>query len=256
MSSGADKTDEAKRPGHDQTSSNTLGDRWSRTMTVLRAPRVTIEAYGGDEARAVFDAFTRPHPRFKVTPAKRWGVALLRLPDTFDAYLSTARALRKNRRHAETAGYRYALVQPLSHLDEILDINRSAPVRQGRPMPPVDLEWATRTIGAWAAIHGVLDSDGRLCAYATVHRLGDAFAFSSLIGHAGHLRNGIMYLLVSEAVRSCIESRRPDGSPMWLMADTFWGASDGLAYFKERVGFHPYTVRWVWRDRVADGQRP
>jgi hypothetical protein len=249
-SPGADGADEATRPaGHDQKSSSTLRNRWSRSMTVLRAPRVTIEMYGGDQARAVFDAYTRPHPRFKVTAAKRWGVALLRLPDTFDGYLSTSRALRKNRRHAERSGYRYALVQPLEHLHEIVDINRSAPLRQGRPMPLVDLEWATRTIGAWDEIHAVLDPEGRLCAYATVHRLGDAFAFSSLIGHADHLRNGVMYLLVSEAVRTCIERRQADGSPMWLMADTFWGASDGLAYFKERAGFHPYTVRWVWVDR-------
>jgi hypothetical protein len=33
------------------------------------------------------------------------------------------------------------------------------------------------------------------------------------------------------------------------MYDTFWGASPGLAYFKERAGFRPYTVDWVWRDQ-------
>ena len=248
--SGADRSPDTAAPvAPEQKSSGAIRQRWNRTLTVLRAPRVTIEVYGDGQAREIFDAFTARHPRFKVTSAKRWGVALLPLPDTFDAYNSSRKTLRKNRRRAEQAGYRYELLPPLGHLDDILDINRSAPIRQGRPMHPVEMGWARETIGAWDAIHGVLDPGGRLRAYATIHRLGDAFAFSSLIGHADHLQNGIMYLLVSEAVRSCIENRRADGSPRWLMADTFWGASEGLAYFKERVGFRPYTVEWVWSDR-------
>jgi hypothetical protein len=48
-----------------------------------------------------------------------------------------------------------------------------------------------------------------------------------------------------------IEGRRPDGTPHWAMYDTFWGATKGLAYFKERVGFRQYTVDWVWVDRDA-----
>ena len=32
------------------------------------------------------------------------------------------------------------------------------------------------------------------------------------------------------------------------MADTFWGAKRGLAYFKERCGFEPFNVNWIWLD--------
>jgi hypothetical protein len=35
------------------------------------------------------------------------------------------------------------------------------------------------------------------------------------------------------------------------MYDTFWGASTGLAFFKERLGFRPYTVDWAWRELAA-----
>jgi hypothetical protein len=54
-----------------------------------------------------------------------------------------------------------------------------------------------------------------------------------------------MYLLVSEVIREHIERRGPDGLPIWAMYDTFWGAAPGLAYFKRRFGFAPYTVTWI-----------
>lgn len=229
-----------------------LRERWRRTMSVLRAPRIRIEMYGGDEGLDVYRAFTARHHRFKVTSAKRWGVALLRLPASRDQYLASASRLARRRcARALSLGYRYITTAPTAHLEEILEINRSAGSRQGRPMAAnyVDRELVERTIGARTKIHAIIDSRGRLRAYADVVDIGDAFTFSYLIGHADDLDDGIMYLLTSEVVRYCIEARRSDGSPTWLMVDTFWGASAGLAFFKERAGFRPFTVDWVWVDR-------
>jgi hypothetical protein len=236
-----------------------LRERWSRTLEVLRAPRVTIELFGGDEARAVFETFTARHPRFRVTSAKRWGVALLRLPDSADAYLASGPRLpRRRRKHAEGAGYRYARLSPGAYLDDIVDVNRSAPERQGRPMAArlQDREYVAQTVGARREIHAILDPEDRLRAFAVIIDAGDAYTFSAMIGHADHLEHGIMYLLMGEVVRACVEGRRPDGTPSWLVYDTLWGASPGLAFFKERTGFSPYTVRWVWRDRDPGGVAP
>jgi hypothetical protein len=208
--------------------------------------------YGGDEALAVYRAFTARHHRFKVTSAKHWGVALLRLPESREQYLASASRLARRRgTRALSLGYRYVATSPIAHLEEILEINRSTGSRQGRPMAAiyVDREQVENTIGARNKIHAIVDSSGRVRAYADVVDIGDAFTFSYLIGHADDLDNGIMYLLTSEVVRCCIETRRADGSPTWLMVDTFWGASAGLAFFKERAGFRPYTVDWVWVDQ-------
>lgn len=236
-----------------------LRERWQRTVTVLRAPRVRIETYGDETARATFLAFTARHPRFKVTQTKRWGVALLPLAATYDAYLATiSRQARRNRLKALEAGYRHVMVSPLDHVDEILDINRSTPARQGRPMAALYLE-REQVVSAFRGrplVHGILDSDDRLTAYGDLIDIGGAYTFRYLIGHAADLRAGIMYLLMAEIVRGCIERRRPDGSPEWLMADTFWGASPGLAYYKDRTGFRPFTVRWSWVDRPAATIRP
>jgi hypothetical protein len=235
-------------------------DRWDRSMAVLRAPRVTIAMYGDQEARAAYEAFTARHPRFRVTSAKRWGVALLVLPDSFDDYVagSSKAYLRRQSRRAEKAGYRHASVDPLDHLDEILEINRSAPSRQGRAMTAsyLDRDAVARTFGHRAAIEGILDKEGRLRAYADALPLGDVILLSRILGHADHLEHGTMYLLVSELVRAAIERRRRlSGEPTWVMYDTFWGASRGLAYFKERCGFMPYSVKWVWVDRGPADER-
>ena len=233
-----------------------LRERWRRTLTVLRAPRVRIEASGSDEARAAYLTLTSRHPRFKLIPYKRWGVALVRLPMAYDEYLAghAKWVLRLKLRTAAKHKYCYSLVSPESHLEDILEINRSAPSRQGRAMSAsyLDREQVLRTFEGHAAIHGVLDVDGRLRAYATVFELGDATVITLILGHADDLEYGTMYLLVSEVVRACVDSRSANGSPRWLMYDTYWGASQGLAFFKERLGFQPYTVDWLWIDRVPE----
>jgi hypothetical protein len=209
---------------------------------------------GGDEARAAFRAFTARHPRFRVTGAKRWGVALVRLPATFDEYLAgpSKEYLRRQRRRAEKAGYRYAIVTPGDRLPEILAINRSAPSRQGRAMATsyVDTGRVAETFATVPALHGILDARGTLRAYADAPRFGEVIVFSLILGHADDLEHGLMYLLVSEVIRSWLDDRGAGTSPAWVMYDTFWGASRGLAYFKERCGFRPYTVEWAWSDDI------
>ncbi len=156
--------------------------------------------------------------------------------------------LRRQRRRAQRAGYQYALVSPRDHLAEILDINRSTPVRQGRAMAAsyVDPEQVALTFRDRTSLHGILDTAGRLRAYVDAPTIGDVFPFSHILGHADDLANGVMYFLASEVIRSQIDLRRAQRSPSWAMYDTIWGASPGLAYFKARLAFRPYTVEWVW----------
>src|SRR5450759_1272883 len=109
------------------------------------------------------------------------GVALLRLPASQEEYLvSSSRLARRKRARALAAGFRYAAVAPMEHIDEILEVNRSSPSRQGRPRPSV---YVTRDevlakIGTRPVIHAIFDTNGRLRAYADVLDIGDAFTFS------------------------------------------------------------------------------
>ena len=228
-----------------------LKDAWERSLQVLRAPRVVLGVYGSDEARQIHRSFTAPHPRFRLVPSKRWGVALLELPESLDAYLAghSRKVVRQKRRLAGKHGFRYAMVSPDDYLDDILAVNRSTPSRQGRPMPDsyTDRSLVSRTFEGRPRIPAILGSDGRLRAYAIVIPIGDAAVVSTILGHADDLEDGLMYLLVSEIVGACIAARVASGHPGWLMYDTFWGAAPGLAYFKARLGFRPCTVSWNWR---------
>jgi len=56
-----------------------------------------------------------------------------------------------------------------------------------------------------------------------------------------------MYLLTEGIVDYLIAQKHETGLPIWLMYDTFFGAPEGLWYFKERLGFRPYRVKWAWR---------
>jgi hypothetical protein len=226
---------------------------WARSVAVLRAPRIRIRMYGDAHAKRIFQAFMVRHRLFKFTRAKRWGVALVRLPETKELYLAgpSKELVRRKRRAAARAGFHYAPVAAAEHLDEILAINLSSPTRQGRSLPAyyLDREHVATTFADRPIVHGVLNAAGQLRAYAWVPRAGDFVLFETLLGHADDLEAGIMYLLISEVIGSTIESRDAAGLPAWAMYDTFWGAAPGLAYFKERLGFEPYTVDWTWLDR-------
>jgi hypothetical protein len=239
-------SDEGNRISLDQ-----IRDRWSRMRAVIQAPRVRIEMFGDAAARTEYLGFTARHPRFRFTAAKHWGVALLPLPERAEDYLPTAsQYVRRQRNRAMRLGYRAVMISPAERLSEILEINLSSEVRQGRRMPSLytNQDVVATTIGRRPSINGIEDARGRLRAYANVIDVGGTYILSTFLGHAADLSSGVMYLLLADAIARSVAARREDGSPSWLMYDTFWGASRGLAFFKERAGFRPYTVDWVWRD--------
>ena len=56
-----------------------------------------------------------------------------------------------------------------------------------------------------------------------------------------------MYLLISEILRELVDARSKGSAVRWVMYDMWFGAAPGLRYFKERLDFTPYRVRWTWR---------
>jgi hypothetical protein len=212
---------------------------------------VTIRISGNEASKRMFEFFTQPHPRYKVIQNKRWGAGLFRLPERFEDYIKgkDKQTLRTNRRRSLSLGHRFDAIEPSRYLNDILAINKSLQIRQGQPMDAdyLNLERLETWIKDKPEIYGVSDRYGVLKAYAYAPVHGEVFILSRLLGHADELENGIMYLLISEVVREMIERKHREGIPLWAMYDTFFGASPGLRFFKERLGFRPYKVRWVWK---------
>lgn len=212
-------------------------------------PNVEIRMSGEDTYK-IYKGFTKPHKKYKIIKNKSFGVALLNIPDIFEDYLQgkNKELTRRKIRRAKKCGFYFDLFFPLQHIDEIISINNSLPIRQGLPISKSyrDHDRVKYSFHNVNRIYGVFDKKNTLKAYAHTPISGDVFIFSTLLGHGDDLNNGIMYLLISEVIRQMIERKIERGAPQWAMYDTMLGASEGLRFFKERLGFRPYRVKWIW----------
>jgi hypothetical protein len=82
-------------------------------------------------------------------------------------------------------------------------------------------------------LYGIFKGN-RLIAYADVVKYGDVFVIGPFMGHKDYLKEGIMYHLFDQ-----IALNHP------LMYDTFLGNSEGLTYFKKKLGFREVNVNWI-----------
>lgn len=211
-------------------------------------PEIELSIYGTDDAESIFKNFTKPHPRYKVFQNKKWGVALMPIPDNADKYLKgkPKQVVRTNRTRCLKQGYYFKTFNPVDRITEVMDIHSSAHFRQGRPMSEAYLN--ENEVLHWASnkplLFGVFNSDDILKAYAYAPVIGDLCIINRLLGHDEALNDGVMYLLISEVVSQMVSNKLTFGYPNWFMYDTFFGAQEGLRYFKERLGFKPYKVIW------------
>jgi hypothetical protein len=216
----------------------------------LRLPEVSIDLTGDGDCRETFVGFTRRHRRYWLIQDKRYGIALVPVPESFEAYLTgrPRQAVRTNRRLALDRGFTFRRIDPFEHLDAILAINRSADIRQGSPMPASYLtpEALRERFAAAQWVFGVFDAAGILQAYLDLQLCGELAMIVRLLGHVEALEEGVMYLLVSEGMRELCQMRQAGGTPHWLMYATWFRLQPGLRYFKERLGFAPYRVHWTW----------
>ena len=220
-------------------------------LELWRLPTVRIAMSGGAQCHGYYDAFTRRHARWRLIQNKAWGVALLELPDTSADYRSVvSEMMRRRTKRATKAGFTFARVDPLSRLDEILAVNRSADQRQGVPMHPdyLDVDKVRRYFERGSDVYGVLDPDGVLRAYLSTMTCGDVAFVERILGHADSLEAGVMYLLIDGAVTDMIDRRRRDGRPIWFMYDMFSGATPGMWQFKHVIGCRSYRVSWSWQE--------
>lgn len=219
-----------------------------------RSRPLELRLYGGEESSAAYAAFTGPHHRLPFLRNKTFGVALLPTPAPgIDPFAEPRfRASRRRRKRALDRGYAFAPFEGSSQLDRILAINRSSARRQGQPMSPSYLD--AKTVARYCELRrpffGIFDSENALRAYCHAPTLGDVALLARFFGEYDRLEDGIMYLLLSELALHFAAERARNGHPLWIMYDTYIGASAGMRIFKERCGFRPYRVKWVLaRDR-------
>jgi hypothetical protein len=222
---------------------------------LARSRPIELRLYGGEEALAAHTTFTKPHRRLPFLRNKTFGVALLpvSVPATDPFAEPRFRASRRRRKRALDRGYSFAPINGSDHLDRILAINRSSSQRQGLPLSPsyTDAALVARYCKQRSPFFGIFDAEAILRAYCHAPTLGDVALLARFFGEHDRLEDGVMYLLLSELVSHFVMERAHHGHPLWIMYDTYIGAGAGMRTFKERCGFQPYRVKWVWAPRGA-----
>lgn len=214
---------------------------------------LTISASStNSRAYRAYVAYSKRRPRQLFLPAKSIGVALIPRPEAGKSLLQgkSRQNLRTSATKARKAGYRVESFNQLEFLEDILAIHHSETSRQGRTMDGDYLDRAAVSeVARSTELHafGVFLED-QLVGYCLLDDLGETLSISRIIGHSGHLADGIMYALMVELLERFDRNEAPfSATSNWFMYDTWLGASDGLRTFKRNVGFAPYRVNWVWR---------
>ena len=166
-----------------------------------------------------------------------------------------------------------------SYTSDIMAIDMSAPVRGGHPMTPlytrtleergghptrIAPETIPRQAASWRRYFGVfrqleaqrqgeMISDEQLLAYLLLQRVGSFANYAVIIGHAGHLAEGIMYRMHFELIRMLIAAR---DAPVAVDASfdclkgirfigytTFYRNRDGIGMWKKRGLFEPMYLQ-------------
>jgi hypothetical protein len=171
--------------------------------------------------------------------------SVLPLDRTIEQWRETHRTARKRAAHAERMGYRFELIDRERFSEDIYQINISLDERQGRPMSSSyrqrtdfsklpDYRCDQHRVNTYGVLTG-----GRLVAYLWLYRAGDLALVSSILGHGEHLRGNIMYLLMQGTIERELETGG------FLVYNRHDSGTDGLRFYKERMGFTEETVRWA-----------
>ncbi|MDQ1813148.1 hypothetical protein RBA41_07525 [Massilia sp. CCM 9210] len=224
---------------------STVSNHIATVRQVLRLPVAHLYfdlAIAPINVRSTYQYYTKRHPRYKIIQHKSWGAALIDLHgfQGRSAYVDSIKGRNWGAHHIKRArarGYTLARIDRNDHVDAIHAINTSVGARQGRPMDQHYLQ-KQRCYDKLSnfTYYGVLDSDGKLVAYANVGRYGNFHAFEQLMGYRNN--DGIMHLLVGDIAAGLIDQ----GLARYLMYDTYYGALPGLRQFKTMLGFIPHRA--------------
>jgi hypothetical protein len=171
--------------------------------------------------------------------------SVMPLPRSVAAWREEHRTARKRSDRAERLGYRFARVRRHERTDEVYVINTSLGTRQHRPMsesylrrPAASPDPAYPCPRHGVHPYGIEDEKGRLVAYLWLYRAGELCLVSQILGHGGFLDHGIMYLLWQGMLGAELIE------PGLVVYNRHDSGTDGLRFYKERVGLDETSVRW------------
>jgi hypothetical protein len=172
--------------------------------------------------------------------------SVLPVPLFSDSWRQEHRTARKRADRATRLGYEFMPYEREQCVEDRFEINTSLEHRQGRrmgegywerpsesPLPPYPCP-----LHAYAD-YGVFSDSGQLVAYLVLIRCGQLRLISQILGHGDFLEHDIMYLLALGTIKAEIAT---GGYFVYNRHDS---GTEGLRYYKEKLGFEPQQVTWT-----------
>lgn len=221
-------------------------------------PALTINLEYGDSghetcrahALDLYGQFTRPSADYAGHGYLEVNVSVFAIPEDIDRdWWKTPESywMRQKVRRAIKLGYEFAPLAYNDYLDDIFEINTSMQARQGRPMtdyyrqrPEPREPWGEQPCPRHHFGYFGVFKDGRLFAYTLVAQSGEMMQFSQILGHGDHMDDGIMNLLIFEAVK-LHQDRARTPYAVYYLHDS---GTAGLQFFKRKMGFAGHLVHW------------
>jgi hypothetical protein len=230
----------------------TIWDKLKTLFEIALLPRVSFffdrNLMQQQNVQDAYDYFNKRHPRLKIIKNKQIGVAYIDLSNypSGGGYLESVNG--KNSayyysRKCKARGYILCEIDRNERREEIALIETSAPERQGRPMAVGYGDFNKKYVDFENYKYYGVIFKSKIVAYANIGTYGNFACVSRLMGHAEHLNNGVMYLMLTEIISNLIEERRL----RYIFYDTWYGASKGLKGFKKKLGFAPCIAAWLVR---------
>jgi hypothetical protein len=269
-----------------------LGDRHAPAKKVTLDPREFAKCSPAEQFDCLRDLqrlesrgyFGRVSP-----PTLAWACIDFSEYDSPSEFVAKCRQIHKGNAvrdavKATRLGYYSKFFDFRTHIPDVVAINRSTPVRQGRPMAPhsqrsvedyggyptsARAEAIPTQQAFWSRFFGLyrkkpghrqgeVVTDEELLAYIELRRFGDFAMNSLIIGNADYLKDGIMYRMQMDLVGAILEARRSPAQslPHWqhglatiqyLGYADYFGIQPGLQIWKKRMLFEPI---YLWFDYV------
>lgn len=198
-----------------------------------------------------YTMLNKRHPIFGKYSANTMGLSLIDLTkfDSFSKYEQSVKGkdyVSVKYSRCKNRGYSFSAIDRNMYIDDIFDINNSAVSRQGKKM---NTNYIKKTNWyepeEFTEYYGVFNSEGKLVSYIHILFANEVVFIFKLLGHDSYLKDNIMYLMVFEAIEQIFKRKdEVDHDIKYIIYDSFFTNSEGLAFFKKRFRFAPYAVKW------------
>ena len=199
-----------------------------------------------------YNMLIKKHPIFGKYSANTIGLSLIDLTkiNSFSDYEQSVRGkdyVSAKFTRCKNRGYTFREIDRNQHFDDIFEINNSAVMRQGKKMNENYIKktnWYEPE--EFTEYYGVFNKDGKLVSYIHILFADEVVFIFKLLGHDSFLKDNIMYLMIYNTIERIFNKKENSYKNLkYIIYDSFFTNSEGLAFFKRRFRFSPYAVKWL-----------